>query len=266
MTADMRGKVALITGGNRGIGLGIATEFANLGCDLMLTARNEDALGDAATKLRSLGVRVETVATDLTLEGRTSAVVQLTREKFGRLDVLVNNAGGAKRGNPFTLTDADWADGFDLKFFAHVRLSREAWPMLQESKGSVVIISGIGARAPVADYAIGSTVCAACIAFAKALADIGKHHGVQVNVINPGSVQTDRMKHRIGIIQNRMSMNAETAIEHHRKELDITRFGKPEDIGALAAFIVSPKGSWIHGSSIDIDGGQICPLRMSIYD
>ena len=133
MTADMRGKVALITGGNRGIGLGIATEFANLGCDLMLTARNEDALGDAAIKLRSLGVRVETFATDLTLEGRTSAVVQLTREKFGRLDVLVNNAGGAKRGNPFTLTDADWADGFDLKFFAHVRLSREAWPMLQES-------------------------------------------------------------------------------------------------------------------------------------
>lgn len=76
----------------------------------------------------------------------------------------------------------------------------------------------------------------------------------------------ERMKHRIGIIQKRLSLDESAALEHHREELDITRFGKPEDIGALAAFIVSPKGRWLHGSSIDIDGGQICPLRMSIYD
>ena len=206
------------------------------------------------------------LSADLTDHGQVEAVVGACRERFGRLDILVNNAGGAKRGDIFELSDDDWADGFALKFFAHVRLSREAWPLLRDAKGSVVAIAGIGARAPVADYAIGSAVCASCIAYAKALADVGKHDGVQVNVINPGSVRTDRMKHRIGIIQNRLSMDEATALEHHRKELDITRFGQPEDIGALVAFIVSPRGRWIHGSSLDIDGGQVSPLRMSVYD
>ena len=153
-----------------------------------------------------------------------------------------------------------------MKFFSHVRLSRLAWPLLKESKGSVITIAGLGARNPVADYMIGASVVGASLAFSKALADLGKRDGVQVNTVNPGSVDTDRLKHRMGIIKKSTGLDEAAVIEHHRKELDITRFGKPEDIAGLVAFIVSPRGRWMHGSAVDMDGGQVVPLRMSAYD
>ena len=113
---------------------------------------------------------------------------------------------------------------------------------------------------------IGASVIGAQIAFMKALADIGKKDGVQTNTIHPGSVETDRFEHRLAIIAAKTGLSREDAKEHHRRELDITRFGKPEDIGHLVAFLVSPKGRLIHGAAIDIDGGQVDPLRMFRYD
>jgi 3-oxoacyl-[acyl-carrier protein] reductase len=100
----------------------------------------------------------------------------------------------------------------------------------------------------------------------KALADIGKADGIQVNTVNPGSVRTDRFRGRVDLIKRKLGLDDAAAIEHHRKELDVTRFGTPEDVAALVRFIVSDRGRWIHGSAIDIDGGQVDPLRMSRYD
>jgi 3-oxoacyl-[acyl-carrier protein] reductase len=266
VTADLSGKVALITGASRGIGKAIALELAAAGCDVMLTARDGAALTEVAKSVTALGRKAEMFAADLCAAGQVEALVAAVEKSSGRLDVLVNNAGAARRGDFFALTDADWANGFGLKFFAHVRLSRAAWPLLKASGGSVVAVAGIGARAPVADYMIGSSVIGAELAFMKALAEIGKRDGVQVNTVNPGSVATDRFRHRLDIIMRRTGLDEAAAIEHHRKELDITRFGRPEDIAGLVAFIVSPRGRWLHGAAIDMDGGQVDPLRMSRYD
>ena len=147
-----------------------------------------------------------------------------------------------------------------------MRLCRAAWPLLKEAGGSIVAIAGIGGRAPVADYMIGSSVIGAQLAFMKALADLGKRDGVQVNSINPGSVDTDRFRHRLDIIMKRTGLSEAAATEHHRSELNITRFGQPEDIAGLVSFIVSPRGRWLQGAAIDMDGGQVEPLRMSKYD
>jgi len=266
MTSDLQDKVALVTGASRGIGRGIALELAAAGGNLLLTARDRDALEATAQSIRSLGRRAEIHVADLRGDGEPARLASLAKDRFGRLDILVNNAGANRRGDFFALTDADWAAGFDLKFFAQVRLCRAAWPLLKQAGGSIVAIAGIGGRAPVADYMIGSSVIGAQLAFMKALADIGKRDGVQVNSINPGSVDTDRFRHRLGIIMARTGLDEAAAIEHHRKELDITRFGLPEDVAGLVAFIVSPRGRWLHGAAIDIDGGQVDPLRMSRYD
>lgn len=266
MTANAKGKVALVTGGNRGIGRGIALELAAAGYDLMLAARDAGALAATAAEIGALGVEVATHAADLREAAAPAELMTAATERFGRLDVLVNNAGAARRGSFFTMPDADWADGFSLKFFAHVRLTRAAWPLLKANAGSVVTIAGIGARAPVADYMVGASVIGAQLAFMKALADIGKQDGVQTNTINPGSVETDRFQGRLALIRKKTGLDEAAAKEHHRRELDITRFGKPEDIAALTAFLVSPRGRWIHGATIDIDGGQVDPLRMYRYD
>jgi len=266
MTSDLHNKVALVTGASRGIGRGIALELAAAGCDVLLTARDRDALEAIAQSVRSLGRRVAIHGADLCGDGEPERLASLAKDRFGRLDILVNNAGANRRGDFFALTDADWAAGFDLKFFAQVRLCRAAWPLLKQAGGSIVAIAGIGGRAPVADYMIGSSVIGAQLAFMKALADLGKRDGVQVNSINPGSVDTDRFRHRLGIIMARTGLDEAAAIEHHRSELNITRFGLPGDVAALVAFIVSTRGRWLHGAAIDMDGGQVEPLRMSKYD
>jgi 3-oxoacyl-[acyl-carrier protein] reductase len=213
-----------------------------------------------------MGRRAETHAADLRGEGEPQRLAEIVRERFGRLDILINNAGASRRGNFFKQTDADWEAGFALKFFAQVRLCRAAWPLLKAAAGSVLAIGGVGARAPVADYMIGSSVIGAQSAFMKALADLGKQDEVQVNMVHPGSVVTDRFRGRLPIVMKSTGLDEAAAIEHHRKELDITRFGQPEDIAGLVAFIVSPRGRWLHGGAIDMDGGQVDPLRMSRYD
>jgi len=266
MDSDIPGKVALVTGASRGIGKGIALELAAAGCDLLLTARDRDALEAVAASVCEIGRRAEIHVADLRGEGEPERLTALAKQRFGRLDILINNAGAARRGDFFALTDSDWNAGFDLKFFAQVRLCRAAWPLLKANGGSIVAIAGIGGRAPVADYMIGSSVIAAQLAFMKALADIGKRDGVQVNSVNPGSVDTGRFRHRLDIIMARTGLDEAAAIEHHRGELNITRFGKPEDVAGLVGFIVSPRGRWLHGAAIDIDGGQVEPLRMSRYD
>jgi len=264
--SDLAGKVALVTGASRGIGKGIALELAAAGCDLMLTARDGAALQSVAGEIRALGSKAAIYAADLTLRGEPAGLMAAQAREFGRLDIVINNAGAAKRGSFFDLTEQDWSDGFNLKFFAHVRLCRLAWPQLKAAEGSVVFISGIGARAPVADYMIGASVIGANLAFMKALADLGKRDGVQVNTVNPGSVTTDRFRHRLDLIMKKTGLDEEAAIEHHRREIDITRFGTPEDVAGMVRFIVSPRGRLLHGSAIDMDGGQIVPLRMSPYD
>ncbi len=196
MELGLSGKVALVTGASRGIGRGIALSLADEGCDLLLTGRDEAALKAVAAEIKAKGRKAAISVLDLRKEGAEKPLVEAVRREFGRLDILVNNAGATQRGDFFKLTNADWADGFALKFFAHVRLTREAWPMLKARRGSLVTIAGIGGKEPEAPFTIGSSVNAACVAFTKAMADIGKTDGVQVNSINPGRVETERLWRR----------------------------------------------------------------------
>ncbi|MGE5441783.1 MAG: SDR family oxidoreductase, partial [Bacteroidota bacterium] len=147
--------------------------------------------------------------------------------------------------------------GFALKFFAHVRLTREAWPLLKAKHGSLVTIAGIGGKEPEAPFTIGSSVNAACVAFTKAMADIGKTDGVQVNSINPGRVETARLWRRFQETMAKTGRDEATVREEYRQEFGISRFGQVEDLGSLIAFLASTHGRWLHGATIDIDGGEV---------
>ncbi len=263
---ELSGKVALITGASRGIGRGIALELASAGCDLMLTARNGNALEGVAQEIRALGRRAVIHAADLTADTEPAGSIDALTRDFGRLDILVNNAGATKRGGFFEQSEQEWRDAFNLKFFAHVDLSRLAWPLLKAANGSVIFIAGTSPRTPVADAMVGASVVAAMLAFMKALADLGKRDGVQVNAVNPGSVKTDRFRGRLERVMKKTRLDEAAATERHRQDLDITRFGTPEDIAGMVRFIVSPPVRWLHGTAIDMDGGQSVPLRMSNYD
>jgi 3-oxoacyl-[acyl-carrier protein] reductase len=257
MDLGLTGKVALVTGSSRGIGRGVALTLAAEGCDVMLTGRDETALNDVVAAVGKLGRTATYEMCDLREKDASAALVAAAKRAFGRIDILVNNAGTTKRGDFLELTDADWADGYALKFFAHVRLARAAWPSLAERKGSLVTIGGTSGRMPIAAFTIGSSVNAAAAAFSKALADRGKSDGVQVNTIHPSYVETERFWRRIKADMERTGRDEAAVREWHRNDIGVMRFGTPEDIGGLIAFMVSPRGRWLHGATIDMDGGEV---------
>jgi len=257
MELGLKGKVALVTGSSRGIGRGTAMALAAEGCDLMLTGRDAAALEEVAGEIRALGRRAALAVLDLREPDAPKQLVDAVKREFGGLDILFNNAGTTKRGDFFTLTDADWQEGYALKFFAHVRLTRLAWPLLKERHGSLIAMGGTSGRKPHADFTIGSSVNAAVAAFTKCMADRGKADGVRVNCIHPSLVETERQWRRIRAEVAR-SGRAEAEVRAEMcRETGIIRYGTVEDVADLVVFIVSSRATWLHGATVDIDGGEI---------
>ena len=257
MELGLKGKVALVTGASRGIGRAIALSFAAEGCDLLLTGRDQAALDETAGEIRGKGRKAAVVALDLRQPGTEKALIDAVRREFGQLDILVNNAGATKRGSFFELTDADWQDGYALKFFGHMRLVRLAWPLLKERKGSFVSIGGTSGRKPEAEFTIGSSVNAAVAAFTKCLADIGKTDGVQVNCVHPSLVETERQWKRIRAEVAQTGETEAAVRERFVKKMGFIRYGKVEDVADLVTFLVSARATWMHGATIDLDGGEL---------
>jgi len=257
MELGLEGKVALVTGSSRGIGRGIALALAAEGCDLLLTGRDVPALQDVANSIRSERRKAAVCALDLRQPAAAATLVEAARREFGGLDILVNNAGTTKRGSFFELTDADWEEGYALKFFAHVRLARAAWPLLKERRGALVAIAGTSGRKPERRFTIGSSVNAAVAAFTKCLADLGKEDGVRVNCIHPSLVETERQWRRIRAEVERTGEPEAKIRAQFCRETGIIRYGKVEDVADFVTFIVSSRATWMHGATLDLDGGEI---------
>jgi 3-oxoacyl-[acyl-carrier protein] reductase len=257
MELALKGKVALVTGSSRGIGRGVALTLAAEGCDVMLTGRDEAALRGVVGEVETLGRKARYETRDLREDKAPAALADAVRRHYGRLDILVNNAGTTKRGDFLELTDADWHEGYALKFFAHVRLARAAWPLLKARRGSLVAIGGTSGRKPEKHFTIGSSVNAAVAAFTKCLADLGKDDHVQVNCIHPSLVETERQWKRIRAEVERSGEPEDKVRERFCRAIGLMRYGTVEDVADLVTFIVSSRGTWLHGATIDLDGGEI---------
>lgn len=255
MDLGLTGKVALVTGASRGIGRAIAVVLAREGCDIVATARDAALLETVAAEVRAAGRTAVTQAGDLRKPETAAAVVALATRAFGRLDILVNNAGATKRGDFFSLTDDDFLDGFALKFHAHVRLTRAAWPLLKATHGRIVNIIGAGGRNASPDFTIGGPVNAAIFNFTKAIAQIGIRDGVRVVGINPGSIETERLKGRLAKIARDAGVDEAEARRRNLAALGVSRFGQPQEIGDLVAFLASDRAGYVNGALVDSDGG-----------
>jgi 3-oxoacyl-[acyl-carrier protein] reductase len=251
----LKGKTSIVTGASRGIGRSIAMRLACDGANVVLGARDAVALAEVAADIRNNGGAAEAIALDLRTPESAGQFVDFAVAKFGRIDIVVNNAGATKLGDFPELTDADWADGFALKFFAAVRVTRAAWPHLKAVSGSVVNISGVGGRTPGAMFSIGGSVNAAMNCLTKSLADTGVRDKIRVNAILPGYVRTERLQRRLDAVAKETGVELNQAAQRFTEDSKILQFGEPEDIAGLVAFIVGPEGRFFHGALIDMDGG-----------
>jgi 3-oxoacyl-[acyl-carrier protein] reductase len=253
MDLNLQNRVAIVTGASKGIGRAVAHTLAQEGMCLTIVARSRPPLEELASLL---GGACLVQAADLTDPDAPASIVAATIARFGQIDLLVNNAGSTKRGDFFTLSEADWADGFGLKFYAAMRLSRAAWPHLQRSSGNIINIVGIGGRTGQAEFAIGGAVNAALLNLTKVLADRGVKDGVRVNAINPGGIATDRLQSRLRTFAAERQIDLGEAEEEMARAFGVARFGQPEEIARLVAFLASPQAAFCQGSIVDADGGQ----------
>lgn len=257
---EFTGKVVVISGGSRGIGKACAATFAREGAQTVLAAASQANLDAAANEIAKIGPNPLVFAGNLKTLEACEGVHAFVKEKLGRCDVLINNAGATRGGNFLELPDDAFVDGFALKYFAAVRLSRAFWPMLKAAEGRVVSIIGGAARTPDSLFLIGGSVNAACANFAKGLAGLGKKDGVNVNVIHPGTTETDRI---LQLFDQRAAASGTTPEEIRKQTMEkegLRRIGKPEDVAELALYLCSDKARHIQGAAIAVDGGATSGL------
>jgi 3-oxoacyl-[acyl-carrier protein] reductase len=254
MDLGLDGKVAIVTGSTRGLGLAIATELVQEGCNVTICARGEQGIALAIEKLRTLpggSERMLAVQADVATEKGVADVFLRTVETFGGLDILVNNVGLARGADIVTTSDAEWHEAFDQTLFPAVRASRMAVPeMRRRGGGSIVMIASIWGRESGGRMTYNA-VKAAEISLAKAMAQQLARDNVRVNSVAPGSI-----RFRGGSWDKRVNEDPEGMGEFVRRELPFGRFGRPEEVGAVVAFLVSARASWISGACVPVDGCQ----------
>jgi 3-oxoacyl-[acyl-carrier protein] reductase len=249
--------VAIVTGASQGIGKATAVRLAGDFSALALVARSRTNLEVTAEAVKAKGAEALIVDTDLANAGAAEVVVAQTLAAFGRIDALLNISGAVPQVDLFEMTESQWEGGLALKLHGARRLTIAAWPALKEAKGAVVLMSGNSALFPKAPYAAVGVINAAIVALAKAFSDRGITDGVQVNSVLPGPVMTGRRRSYLQHWAPLHNMTVEEATAKFPKEVGIARYGEPEEVAELMAFLVSPAARWMTGSTLRMDGGEV---------
>ncbi len=256
MPKEFEEKVVVVSGGSRGIGRAIAAAFARDGAQTVLAAANAATLAEGAKAVAAAGgPEPMTIAGDLRTLAGCEQVFAKVNERFKRCDVLVNNAGATRGGSFLDLPDDAWADGFALKFHAAVRLTRLFWPLLKQTNGNIITIVGAAARTPGPEFLVGGSVNAAVANFTKGLTALANRDDININVIHPGTVQTDRYVQLVASFAKAQNKSEDQVRAEQLSKSGLRRIGQPEDVAEIAVFLASAKARHIQGTSITVDGG-----------
>jgi 3-oxoacyl-[acyl-carrier protein] reductase len=253
MDLGLKDKVAVVTGGSRGIGQGIALGLAKEGCRLAIIARNESELTNSLDEIKNSGIETLGFAGDITKAEDVDRFSKEVLDKFNQVDILVNNVGGNKRNLFENTTVQDWREIMDLNLFSHVNVTHAFLPqMKKQGSGAIIFISSIfGRESGGPTLSIYNSSKAAMISMAKVMASELASEGIRVNSVAPGSIRFPG-----GSWDKRCIADPEGMAEFIKKELPIGRFGTVEEIANLVCFLASEKSSLVTGACINADGGQ----------
>jgi 3-oxoacyl-[acyl-carrier protein] reductase len=255
MELGLKGRVALVNGASQGIGYGIARMLAAEGARVVVAARREPALREAAERLRrETSAEIEPVQGDIRRADDCQRLIATTIKRFGTLQILVNNDGAPPLGRLIDFDDEAWAKAVDQNLMSVVRLVRAAVPHMRTAGGgSILNIAALSMLQPMADFGLSVATWAAVMGFAKTASIEFGPEGITVNTICPGLIETPRL-HKV-IAQSSEGMRN---VEAHTP---MRRVGTIDDLAALAVLLVSPRGSYITGTTIQVDGGALRSLR-----
>lgn len=257
MDLGLRDRVALVTAASGGLGFAIAKELAAEGAKVVIAARDPDKLAAAAAAIRSAtGGAVKAIRADCTRVDEIDAMVKQTEAELGRIDILINNSGGPPTAPFVELSDRGWMDAFDAKFLPQVRCARAVFPGMTRRKwGRIVTLIGTHGRTPHAYAITAGVVNAALLNLTKALAELGAPDNVLVNAINPGPIETDRMRYLVTQQAKKLNISEAESKRMITADILLGRFGEPDEVAAATLFLASTRASFITGVMLDVDGG-----------
>lgn len=257
---NLAGKTAIVTGGSAGIGLATAKALYSEGVNVVIAARNQEKLDKAVFNIQSLptsGTKVIAISADITKADDVEKVVSTTLETFGKIDILINNAGSARAGSFLELSDEAFLDAWNLKLLGYIRFVKAVVPHLKkQGDGRIVNIIGGAGRTPRPNFLPGGTTNAALLNFTRGISKELAQDNITINAISPGLTDTERA-------QTLAEQNAESlgiSVEEYKaqslKSIPLGKIVKPEEIASLALFLVSDLASSITGGEIQVDGGS----------
>jgi 3-oxoacyl-[acyl-carrier protein] reductase len=262
MDLGLKGKVALVAASSRGLGRAVAEELAAEGAALVLCSRSAEAINKTAREIsEATGAEILSLPCDVSKPDDIAAVVQPGIERFGRIDILVTNAGGPPAGNFEKFSQDQWEAATRLILFSAIELARHVLPGMKERRwGRILNITSIAVKQPVDNLMLSNSLRAAVTGFARTLANEVATFGITVNNIMPGYTRTERVEELARMMSEKEGITPEDFIARWEQEIPMRRLGEPREFAALAAFLVSERASYITGTSIPVDGGWIRAL------
>jgi NAD(P)-dependent dehydrogenase (short-subunit alcohol dehydrogenase family) len=258
MELGLKDKVVLITGGSKGIGLACASAFAAEGARVAIASRSQDNLDRAREELAGEGIQVFAIAADLTQAERANAMASAVEAALGPIEVLINSAGAAKRHSLDEYDSHAWHHGMDAKFFPYVHaMDAVRSGMMARKRGAIVNIVGIGGKRGQPTHLAGGAANAALMLVTVGMANALGKYGIRLNVINPASTYTGRVKQALVLEAKERNISEAEALKRLEAAIPFGRYGKPEEVAAVAVFLASEKASYVSGAVIPMDGAAL---------
>lgn len=258
MDLNLINKTVLITGGSKGIGLACARAFANEGARVAIASRSQKNLDDAKAELAKEGIDVLAIAADLSDAEAAKRMAIETERALGPIDVLVNSAGAAKRHSLDEYDSHTWHHGMDAKFFPYVHaMDAVRDGMIARKRGAIVNIVGTGGKRAQPTHLAGGAANAALMLVTVGFANALGKHGIRLNVINPASTYTGRVKQALALEAKDKKISEEEALKRLEAAIPMGRYGKPEEVASVAVFLASDRASYVNGAVIPMDGASI---------
>lgn len=259
MDLGLRGRVAIVCAASQGLGKAAALGFALEGANVVMCSRNRKKITAAAGEIQEAAGRrsvVMPVVADLTKPLHIKRLVSTAAQRFGRIDVLVTNAGGPPVATFSDLTDVEWTLGVDLTLLSAVRTIREVLPhMRKRGWGRIIAITSVAAKQPINDLVISSSLRPGILGLMKSLANTHAADGILVNAVAPGYIMTGRQQEISTARAASAGMSMDDYVKQSAREVPLGRFGQPEELANIIVFLGSERSSYVTGATIGVDGG-----------
>jgi 3-oxoacyl-[acyl-carrier protein] reductase len=263
MNLGLKNKVALVLASSKGLGLACAQGFYREGANVVICSRSQENLKKAKKLIEEQDSaknqnKISTIMADLRFSDQISSLVERTIQEFGRIDILIHNAGGPPSAPIEKISKEQWNNSIDLNLLSFIRIVYEVLPYMQKQKfGRIIAITSVSVKQPLNDLVLSNTLRLGVVGFAKTLANEFAKENILVNIVCPGPTLTDRMRELIESSVNSTGKSKEEVMRNWTDQIPMGRLGKPEELANLVLFLASEKASYITGTTIQVDGGFV---------